>query len=136
MIELDFFKSKLIGFLNEYAPDRINETEWIEELSDAAYDEMNRFIQSGAQRYTAQNMALTQMLSCVPDSLYLRLDRLYEENYNPYANIDELPLFKGKERCETILSLLKVWPKESAELSDTECLEIIQKLVKEGNHGI
>lgn len=136
MTELNFFKSKLVGFLNEYAPDRTSEAEWIDVLSDTAYDEMNRLIQCGTQRYTAQNMALSQMLSSVPDSFYLRLDALYEKNFNPHANIEELPLFNGQQRRETILSLLKVWPKGKIEITDTICIEIIQALVKEGNHGL
>lgn len=65
MIELDFFKSKLLGHLKEYAPEKLSEVELIDNLSDAAYDEMNKLIKSGMTRYEAQEIATSQMLSYI-----------------------------------------------------------------------
>ena len=136
MIELDLFKTKLLGYLKEYAPERINETEWIEELSDACYDTMNRNIKYGIKRYEAQNMAISEMLASVPESFYMRLNALYEEKYNSDTNTEGLPLFPNQKRQATIISLMKIWPDKTIERTNNECIKIIEALIGENSHYV
>lgn len=125
MVELDFFKSKLISYLREYSPDLVDEKERIEKWSDAAYDELNRQVQLGITRHEAQDSALEQMLSSIPDTGYMRMENLYEENFNPHSNTEGLPVLSTLTRRETILSLLAVWPEYSSEVPDSVCIERI-----------
>lgn len=136
MVELDYFKSKLINFLKNYSPELVNNKEWIEELSDTAYDDMNRLIQSGVIRYEAQDIASADMLSKVPDNGYTRLDNLYEDNFNHLTNTEGLPLLNTLPRRETIFSLLKSWPEYTAEITDQQCIQRIIEFTKEASNEL
>lgn len=76
MIELDYFKSKLIGYLKEHTSERIGNGEWIDIVSDTAYDDMNHFIQGGLRGV-------------------MRRKRLFHRCYQKFRNLcmNELMLF-------------------------------------------
>lgn len=135
MIELDYFKSKLIGYLKEHTSERIGNGEWIDIVSDTAYDDMNHFIQGGLTRSDAQETALSQMLSKVPESLYERIDAIYEARFNQTLNSEGLPLINRLDRHDTILALMDKWP-DNEELSNDESIQLISTLVKEANNGV
>ena len=135
MIELDYFKSKLIGYLKEHTSERIENGEWIEIVSDTAYDDMNHLIQGGLTRSAAQEMALSQMLSKVPESLYERIDAIYEARFNQVLNSEGLPLINRLGRHDTILTLMDKWP-DNEGLSNDERIQLVSTLVKEANDGV
>lgn len=135
MIELDYFKSKLIGYLKEHKSEQIENSEWINKVSDTAYDDMNHLMQEGITRSAAQEMALSQMLSKVPESLYERIDAIYEARFNQALNSEGLPLINRLGRHDTILTLMDRWP-VNEELSNGESIQLISTLVKEANDGI
>lgn len=105
-MELSYFQLRLLTFLKESHPDKINDREFIRQRSELATLAYSDSIQSGKSHLDAEELALEELFLGLHFSKYDTLFEILSEEFTDTASEEKIPQYALKllPLCEDVFA--------------------------------